>query len=191
MTKIKKKVAKGLPVGIKVRKPRYYYQDFLETYNENTTKEINITPFEGLNCSYNENLTFEEKELWNYKTSPYMERCLAPYVADTVYKISNVSINGAIKVTNNVFSGFSKDNYVYLDASFKKDKSVNIVKFTTGSNVSTKQCVVHSEGFWAIEILNGVIMCRGSDVFRNILPNTTYWIKTEIDDRNNVITIAF
>ena len=190
MARIKKKVAKGLPVGIKVRKPRYYYQDFLETYNENTTKEINITPFEGLDCSYNENLTFEEKELWNYKTSPYMERALAPYIADTVYKISNVSINGSVKITNNVFSGFSKDNYVYLDSSFKKDKSVNIVKFTTGSNVSTKQCVVHSEGFWVIEVQSGNIMCRGADVFTNISPNTTYWVKTEINDRNFVITIS-
>lgn len=64
MKKITKKVAKGLPVGIRVRKPRYYYQDITATYNTSATENIDLVEFEGLDygLSYS-TLTFKNKKL--------------------------------------------------------------------------------------------------------------------------------
>lgn len=114
MTQISKKAYKGLPVGIKVRKPHYYYQDFLEVFNDNAEKYVELREFEGLDYSFNRGqITFDEKVLWNGYTSPSCERLLAPYTDGdkTVYNVTTV---GNLYINNGVASGFSVNNYLTI-----------------------------------------------------------------------------
>ena len=79
MTEILKKVYKGLPVKIEVRKPRYYYQDILTSFDSSCDNEINLVPFEGINYTVEGGIfSYDDKKLWNNKMLFRNEKCLAP-----------------------------------------------------------------------------------------------------------------
>lgn len=181
MTTFNKKVFKNLPFSIKVRKSRYYYQDILDNVNENVTKDITLTKFEGLDYEIDRGfLSFSRKELWNGKISPSYNGILVPYDYYMSYD-PNIDVVGDLVFDNGVVSGFSSSNYVYLSDSYKKDNNATyIIKFTTGENISSKQCVVHSEGFLRIEMLGSSFQVDGNSVLQ-VSPNTTYWWKCEIN----------
>jgi len=127
MTIFNKKVVKGLPVGIKVRKPRYYYQDILETFNENTEKDISLTKFEGLEYNFAGGLiNFKGKKLWNGLTASDFEGFLIPNDGEEYFvkkdETSFVTVRGCLaeNVTispyiSTTLSAFVKGNEILLD----------------------------------------------------------------------------
>lgn len=144
MTQISKKAYKGLPVSIKVRKPHYYYQDFLEIFNDNTEKYIELREFEGLDYSFNRSqVTFDEKLLWNGYTSPNMIKLLAPSGETYLTSVRKLVYNvvGSPTIIDNVASGFSSSNYVTIDTpKFSEADTWEIfTKITTRSDVTTGQ----------------------------------------------------
>ena len=165
MTTFNKKVFKNLPFGIKVRKSRYYYQDIIDNVNENVSKDITLTKFEGIDYEIDRGLiSFNRKELWNGNISPNYNGILVPYEYNMSYK-PKVDVVGDLVFNNGAVSGFSSSNYVYLSDSYKKDNNATyIIKFTTGENISSKQCVVHSEGFLRLEMLGSSFQVDGSSV---------------------------
>ena len=119
MRKITKKVAKGLPVSIRVRKPRYYYQDIDGVYNEDATQDLELTKFEGLDYEINDSFVeFEAKKLWNREKSPKYSGLLAPYDNGQPYvavkKGFSYTEEGSLLNDNGVYSGFSSSNYIAL-----------------------------------------------------------------------------
>jgi len=127
MTIFNKKVVKGLPVGIKVRKPRYYYQDIIEKFNESTEKGISLTKFEGLEYDFAGGLiSFKGKKLWNGTTSSDFEGFLIPNDGEEYFvkkdETSFVTVRGCLaeNVTispyiSTTLSAFVKDNEILLD----------------------------------------------------------------------------
>ena len=146
MTTFNKKAFKGLPTGIKIRKPRYYYQDFVETYTENTTKDINLTKFEGLEYNFAGGLiSFKGKKLWNGLTAPDFEGFLVPYGSGEEYlttkKGLKYNVVGSPVVVDGVASGFSASNYVTIDTPNLggADTWEIFAKITTSSDVTSPQ----------------------------------------------------
>lgn len=144
MTAFNKKIFKGLPVGIKVRKPRYYYQDFVETYTENTTKDINLTKFEGVNYEIDKYfINFESKVLWNRNLSPEFKAALVPYGLGEEYITTEQSLKynvvGSPVVVDGVASGFSGSKYIQIPNAFKpaNESWEFVLKLTLTTN--TKQ----------------------------------------------------
>jgi hypothetical protein len=119
MKKITKKVAKGLPVSIRVRKPRYYYQDIDGVYTEDVTHSLEFTKFEGIDYVVNDSFVeFEGKELWNREKSPKYSGLLAPYDNGQPYvavkKGFTYTEEGSLVNDNLVYSGFSSSSYIKL-----------------------------------------------------------------------------
>ena len=146
MTQISKKAYKGLPVGIKVRKPHYYYQDFLEVFNDNAEKYIELREFEGLDYSFNRSqVTFDEKVLWNGYTSPNMIKLLAPSGETYLTSVRKLvyGVNGSPTIVDNVASGFSSSNYVTIDTpKFSEADTWEIfTKLIIGSDVASEQYI--------------------------------------------------
>lgn len=78
MTVFNKKAYKGLPVKILVCKPKYYYQDIVEIFNESQTKGIGLVRFEGIDYEVgNYWVKTKDKLLWNRKMSYGAKKCLA------------------------------------------------------------------------------------------------------------------
>ena len=125
MTTFNKKVFKGLPFSIKVRKPRYYYQDITATYNTSATKNIDLVEFEGLDYNLNRStLVFNNKKLWNNEDYIGSTRALAP-----LYEINEENVQvipeylttrqgfiydvvGNPVIENNVLKNTENTNYI-------------------------------------------------------------------------------
>ncbi len=118
MTTINKKTFKGLTTGIKVRKPRYYYQDIVETYAEDSVRNIELKKFEGLEYDVNQRvINFKEKVLWNNTISPNIMRVLAPYDNGTRYLASTLLEDGESNVFELKGCLFEDDGYLPLSLS--------------------------------------------------------------------------
>ena len=127
MTIFNKKVVKGLPVGIKVRKPRYYYQDIIEKFNESTEKGISLTKFEGLEYDFDGGLiSFKSKKLWNGITSSDFEGFLISNDSEEYFvkkdETSFVTVRGCLAENVKIYptvgatlSAFVKGNEILLD----------------------------------------------------------------------------
>ena len=144
MTAFNKKAFKGLPTGIKVRKPRYYYQDFVETYTENTTKDLTLTKFEGVNYEIDKYfINFESRVLWNRNLSPEFKAALVPYGLGEEYITTEQSLKynvvGNPTINDNVASGFSGSKYIQIPNAFKpaNESWEFVLKLTLTTN--TKQ----------------------------------------------------
>lgn len=105
------------------------------------------------------------------------------------YLLGAIVNNNTPYLTNNnyVFSGFSSNNYIRIpERKGRIDGSEYIVKFTTGSDVTTAQVILHSENFIAVEInTSGYLFSWDwtTSASKNILQvsaNTTYWLKIQI-----------
>lgn len=179
MTQISKKAYKGLPVGIKVRKPHYYYQDFLEVFNDNTEKYIELREFEGLNYSFNRSqVTFDEKVLWNGYTSPNMIKLLAPSGETYLTSVRKLvyGVKGSPTIKDNVASGFSSSNYVTIDTpKFGEADTWEIfTKITTGSDVTTGQYIYQSSKTSADSGRFGVAFVSNDSNTLSLKPNLSF-----------------
>lgn len=125
MTTFNKKVAKSLPVGIKVRKPRYYYQDIAATYNTSTTRNIDLVEFEGLDYNLSRStLVFNNKKLWNNEDYIGSTKALAPLYEINEENVQVIpeylttrhglaySIVGNPVIENNVLKNTENTNYI-------------------------------------------------------------------------------
>lgn len=144
MGSLSKKAYKGLPVGIKVRKPHYYYQDFLEVFNDNTEKYIELREFEGLDYSFNRSqVTFDEKVLWNGYTFSGCERLLAPSGEDYLTSVKKLVYNvvGSPVVVDGVASGFSGSKYIQIPNAFKpaNESWEFVLKLTLTTNTTLQR----------------------------------------------------
>lgn len=182
MTTFNKKAPRGTTTAIRIRKPRYYYQDIVDKYFEDTTKNIELTKFEGLDYDVKESfITFKNKTLWNNVLSPLHSSLLAPYIEDKAEDFLDINEVGTLIKANNIYTGFTTSSYLYLEPSYKNIGNTYIIKFTTSGNISSKQCVVHSEGFLRCEIQSNRILLDGTNVYP-ATTYTTYWLKCVVQD---------
>lgn len=97
--------------------------------------------------------------------------------------VPNVTVAGSPTINNGVVSGFSTSNYLELADDLRSSNNGEyIVKFTTGTNVSTTQRVLHCEYFLCFQFESGRFMGynwqRGDRSYLiDCLANTTYWFK--------------
>lgn len=97
------------------------------------------------------------------------------------------AVIGSQNLTNNdyVFSGFTATSYLKIPIN-KVDGSEYTVKFTTSSNITTAQIILHSENFIALEINSSGYLFSwdwSTSTSKNVLQvsaNTTYWVKVQI-----------
>jgi len=68
------------------------------------------------------------------------------------YLYTNVNIVGSLSDTNGVLSDFSTSNYAWIPNVKSTDNEDIIIDFTTGSDVSTSQRVLHAEKYCCLEI---------------------------------------
>ena len=151
MTTFNKKAFKGLPTAIRVRKPRYYYRDIIEAYNEDTTKDVFLREFEGLDTEVSlGTIKFNEKKLWNDKTFKGGVKVLAPYVDGVNYLTTGKGLTyntiGNIENHENLVSGFFSSSYLEIPTINLNNANSweTKFKFTTGSAVTNGYCVFQS-----------------------------------------------
>ena len=129
MKKITKKIAKNLPVSIKVRKPRYYYQDIDGVYNEDVSKNIELAKFEGVDYEIDGNfVVFKKKRLWNREISPEYRSLLAPRLGGDLKYVTlgrklQYDVKGSPTIVDNVVSNFTSGNYITNNYIFNPNNS--------------------------------------------------------------------
>lgn len=210
MTTFNKKAFKGLPTAIRVRKPRYYYRDIIETYNEDTTKEVFLRKFEGLETEVSLGaIEFEEKKLWNDVTFKKGVKVLAPYVEGVNYltTVKGLAYNvvGSVENHENLVSSFASSSYLEIPVINLKNANTweTKFKFTTGSAVTNGYCVFQScigsgtnDRYGMVQIIESSKMqfyvsfdgtswtnCANFDV----AVNTTYYMKASFDGEKYVL----
>lgn len=103
-------------------------------------------------------------------------------VVESNYISSNVNIVGSLNDNQGVLSGFSASAYAEIPNGKQNNNAEYVIKFTTGSDVTTAQAIFHSEYFINVEVKNGYCVCYnwGSNVDKNLFiltTNTTYWVR--------------
>ena len=98
-----------------------------------------------------------------------------------------IRFRGDLINNNGVISGFANGTCLELNGpTARVDNSEHVVKFTTGSDITTTQAVAHSEYCYCIEISSSNLTTwdAGASTVRTILSsistNTTYWVKVTI-----------
>lgn len=109
--------------------------------------------------------------------------CYAVKGEEEIKLVPNVTVAGSPTINNGVVSEFSTSNYLLVDNKYRSNNNGEyIVKFTTGTNVSTMQRVLHCEYFLCFQFESGRFMGynwqRNDRTYLiNCLANTTYWFK--------------
>ena len=204
MTIFNKKAFKGLPFSIKVRKPRYYYQDIVGSHNDNTVKNIELTKFEGLDYTISKSLIeFEEKKLWNNLISPGLSAVLAPCLGDITYltlgKKLQYDIKGSPIIVDNVVSNFTSGNYITNNYTFNPGNSSWVwqVKFKqTTAYTGDVQYIMNSNRYDSgpyitITTDGKITACIVDGSAKNVFTgfasefavevNKDYWVRMEFD----------
>lgn len=210
MTVINKKAFKGLPTAIRVRKPRYYYQDHIQVFNEGSIKDLTLTEFEGLDYEHSySTLTFEGKELWNGEAYTGSTRALAPLYENKFVKYGGYSVVGSLTNENNVFSGFNGSNYLSLNGGFNVGSNTweVVAKFTTTDSFPNLQGIYHFHNALSDSGRFGLIIRMQGNKFNfaissgyswmlnatgsyTLQPNTTYWVKASFDGSKYVLSYS-
>lgn len=124
-----------------------------------------------------------------YGYADFYEKCLDEYKNSTsskVYLKSNVNYVGSVKDDKGVLSGFSESNCATV-TNGRLNNSEYVVKFTTGSDVSTTQAIFHAQKLLNLEMKSGKFSTYNwgttKDVsFFTAVANTTYWFKVNVLD---------
>lgn len=202
----KLQLRKDLSYNINIRaNGKYDYTNVYKFTRDNEQLSINMQDYDGLKYTINKPsgegttiLDFSKTVLpWKFEMNNYLARtryCWKPY-REEPYQVemlkpeyNNVSIVGTPTINGNVVSGFSRSNYLHVDNKYKSTNNTEYVfKFTTGSDVSTAQVIVHSELLFNLEMGGACINFYnfGSGVnttfIENISINVTYWVKVFIN----------
>lgn len=210
MTTFSKKAFKGLPMGIKIRKPRHYYKDLCSVYEEDSNVDINVEKYAGVPVVQGVGegfVNFKEDTLWDRTVSPAVSRVLAPAPYEYLTKKTgaNYKVNGSVTVSNNVVSGFASSRYLEIPVINLNNANTweTKFKFTTGSAVTNGYCVFQScigsgtnDRYGMVQIIESSKMqfyvsfdgtswtnCANFDV----AVNTTYYMKASFDGEKYVL----
>ncbi len=120
-----KNVYKGLPVKIKVRKPRFYYKDEIVKFDENSEYNIDLEPFEGLEYEFdNYSIGYKNKMLWDYSVVYGNKLCFAPKGNDYLFVDDEQNVQSLSGCLNEGSDEGSETKY-YV---FAKDKNIILSK---------------------------------------------------------------
>jgi hypothetical protein len=115
MTTFNKKVFKGLPAAIRVRKPRYNYQDLIIKETESKTIQLNLEKFPGVPYIVDESVvSLEYAALWDRTDFTGGVYTLAPRHTEEVKTIGGYSVIGSPVFQGTVVNGFSSSDYIAL-----------------------------------------------------------------------------
>lgn len=201
MTTHNVKVLKNMPVKITVKSPHHWWQTINTSYGEDSVENVEMVEYEGLQHTFtNPLIHFERQELLDHNTVEEQTRILAPYLEGKEYPyddgVTDINVVGTLTEDNGVYGGFSTANYLQTDTSPIETKDGEwecMVKFTTGSDVSTNQKIFHAspsatDRYGLVIILisgkvNYTVCSSGSKWLfdaagsHTVSANTTYWVR--------------
>jgi hypothetical protein len=199
MTTHNYKVFKNYPVQMTIKNPRCWWQTINTAYGEDTTVDVEMLPFEGLEYTFNNPLiTFSRQTLLDSTILEEHTYALGESGKEYAYGDGNTDINviGTLTEADGVYSGFSTANYLETTTSpinTNRGEWEYMVKFTTGSDVSTSQRIVHALPAATTRYGTGVYVKSGKmdylisfngsswgidvDGTHTLSPNTTYWVR--------------
>ena len=199
MTTHNYKVFKNYPVQMTIKNPRHWWQTINTTYGEDTTVDVEMLPFEGLEYTFNNPLiTFSRQTLLD--GTILEERTYALGESDKEYAyadgVTDINVVGALTENNGVYSGFSTANYLETTTSPIATNGGEwecMVKFTTGSDITTAQRIVHALPDSSTRYGLGVYIKSGKSCSivsfngsswgiegtgsHSLQTNTTYWVR--------------
>lgn len=186
------KVLKNYPVQYIVKNPRHWWQTINTTYSEDTTVDVELRPFEGLEYTVNKPLiTFSRQTLLDGTILD--ERTYALIESGQEYEYrevnNNASIIGTLTEADGVYSGFADNtNYLLISKTYKPNQSNAefFAKFTTGSDVTAGGAIIDGNLMMSMTVAESTVgywNWSGSRRYSHtitIQPNTTYWVKASI-----------
>ena len=207
MTTFNKKVFKGLPAAIRVRKPRYYYQDMVVQEGASTTINLDIVEYPGVpHKVYEKIVTFEDTSLWNRTEYTGGTYALALRNVEETVKKGGYIVIGSPTIQGNVVSGFSSNDYLTLPYVEFGNGDTGVWEVTlkatpTNADLTVESpiisCDIDSKGFrigtggttkgrWEFLVSNGSTWINtskhcGSHV---VQAGVTYWLKAGYDGSN-------
>lgn len=101
--------------------------------------------------------------------------------------IPNVDLVGGVNYQGGVLSGFSTTALGHVNAN-RVSEGNYVIKFTTGSDISSKQAILHREYYLCLEINGGYMTAYNwaSKVTSNLVAvtaNTTYWVVINVEGK--------
>lgn len=101
-------------------------------------------------------------------------------ISSFLTKVGNPTVS-----SNYVVSNFSGSNYFSIpsNTTYKAVGNIYKIQFTTGSDITSEQCILHAQGGPAIIILGGILrewVANNTDLF-TVKPNTTYDLELTIN----------
>lgn len=201
MSTYSKKFYKDYPVRMHIRSPHHWWQTINTAFTEDGELNVEMKEFEGLEHNFrNPLLFFPHQELLDHSSTNEQVRLVEPYIEGTTFPyadgVTDINVVGTLTEDNGVYSGFSTANYLQTGTSPIATDGGEwecMVKFTTGSDVSTNQKIFHAlpsekdrYGLVIIIIsgkINYTVCSTGSKWLfdtpgsHTLSANTTYWVR--------------
>lgn len=167
-----------------------------------TPKKYNIglgetAPFLGTLDLNETNITQNGEILWKPFTEPYSEIKNTYKLYKTEEKLSiekTMTINGSLNIDNGIVSGFLQNNYLTLPSTISHIPMDLYISFTTGSDISSMQNLLHKTGFLEIFVSGGNLKMWSSNtgevVITPIQQSTKYWLKIAIEQEQQIYSIS-
>jgi hypothetical protein len=207
MTTFNKKAFKGLPAAIRVRKPRYYYQDLVIKNATESVINVDLVKYPGVPYKvYEKVVDIDEATLWNrteFKSGTY---ALALKKTEEKVKSGGYNVIGSPTIQGRVISNFSANDYltlpyVELGKGGTGAWEVNLKVTPSNADLTVESpiisCDIDSRGFrigtggttkgrWEFLVSSGSSWINasahcGSHV---VQAGVTYWLKAGYDGSN-------
>lgn len=214
MTTHNYKVFKNYPVQMTIKNPRHYWQTINTAYGEDATVDVEMVEYEGLQHTFTNPLVhFERQSLLDHTTMKEQTRVLAPYLEGEEYPypdgVTDINVVGTLTEDNGVYSGFSTANYLETTTSPIATNGGEwecMVKFTTGSDITTAQRIVHALPDSSTRYGLGVYIKSGKSCSivsfngsswgiegtgsHSLQTNTTYWVRFSYKNQKYLTEIS-
>ncbi len=189
------KVYKNFPLNYKIRKPRYWYVDkTVNAGSEDKIINVNLRPFNGLDIIADKDrfLIIPKMKLWDGTYTKSGKYVYANGDKEYLAFIEGLSytIVGSLTISDGVFSGFSKNNYLQLKSSVSAgfqsfEVSVKFKLDASHTNLSYLFCKQNaSHGFYITANRNLGYKYDGNSVIGKTLIDYKkwYWAKVVYKD---------
>lgn len=109
---------------------------------------------------------------------------------------NGVRISGTLTNNNGVFSGFDNNSYLYIPGVRTNDNTEFVIKFTTGSDITTSQCVIGCEHFLALDVASGKLSSWNWETASavqfswSLFTNQTYYVKIICNGNTRTFNIS-
>lgn len=201
MSTYNKKVYKNYPVRMHIRSPHHWWQTINTAFTQSGEYPVEMKEFEGLKHNFmNPLVFFSHQELLDHSSTNEQVRLVEPYIEGTTFPyadgVTDINVVGTLTEENGEYSGFSAANYLQTSTSpiaTDGGEWEYMVKFTTGSDITTSQRIVHAlpaattrygTGVYVanskmdyIVSFNGTSWGIDADGTHTLSPNTTYWVR--------------